>query len=91
MGLITVQRNQAPLLPMAMEGLTEVFDHPTSPFITETVENILFNGIPVNCDRTAFQAQAVCQALEENLGETSVINDTHLALSLFKAVISCYF
>lgn len=91
MGLISVQRNQAPLLPMAMEGLTEVFDHPTTPFLTETVYNLLFDGVPVNCDRDAFQAQAVCQALEENLGEKSILNDTHLALSLFRAVLSNQF
>lgn len=72
---------------MAMQGLTEVFDHPNTPFIVSSVYDLLFDGIPVNCDREAFQAQAVCQALEENLGESSVLNDTHLALSLFKAVI----
>lgn len=86
MGLITVQRTQAPLLPMAMEGLTEVFDHPTTPFLTSTVYNLLFDGVPVNCDREAFQAQAVCQALEDKLGEKSILNETHLALSLFRAV-----
>lgn len=81
-----VQRDQAPILPMAIAGMLELFDNPTKPFFTETVEDLLFNGVAINCDRSGFQAQSICSALEDTLGETAVVNETHLAMSLFKAV-----
>lgn len=88
MGLLMVQRDQAPLLPLAIKGLMELFDNPTKPFFTETVSDLLFDGVPINCDRSGFEAKSVCSALEDTLGESSIINDTHLAMSLFKAVRS---
>lgn len=86
-GLLVVQRDSAPLIPMAIQGLDEVFNSPKTPFLTATVYDLLFNGIPINCDVHGFQAQTVCSALEDTLGESSRLNETHLLLSLLKAVI----
>lgn len=82
-----VQRDQAPLLPMAITGLNELFDNPSTPYFTESVENLLFNGVAINCDRHGFEAKSICSALEDQLGESSVVNDTHLGVSLFASVI----
>lgn len=90
MALLMIQRDQPPILPMAIAGLMELFDNPTRPFFTETVADLLFNGVLINCDRSGFQAQTICSALEDTLGESSVVNDTHLAISLFKAVYLRY-
>lgn len=80
------QRDQAPLLPMAIKGLDLVLRNPTNPFMTATVLEYLFEGYPVNCEVDDFEAEAVCSALEDAFGETGVINDTHLGFSFLKAV-----
>lgn len=80
------QRDQAPLLPMAIKGLDLVLRNPTNPFMTATVWEYLFEGYPVNCEVDDFEAEAVCSALEDAFGETGVINDTHLGFSFLKAV-----
>lgn len=84
--MIATKRDQAPLLPMAIIGINQIFEQPSTPFLTASAWDIMFGGIPFNCEQEAFQAQAVCSVLQENLGETAVVNDTHLAFSLFKGV-----
>lgn len=54
--------------------------------MTAKVWDFLFDGYPINCDVDDFEAEAVCSALEDAIGETGVINSTHLGFSLFKAV-----
>ncbi|XP_063708641.1 sensory neuron membrane protein 1-like [Culicoides brevitarsis] len=85
MGLLMIQRDQAPLLPLAVKGLNELFENPTSPYFTEKVEDLLFYGVPINCDVDGFEAKSVCSALEDTMGESAVLNDTHLGISLFKS------
>lgn len=80
------QRDSAPLLPMAIKGLSIVLRNPTYPFMTATAWEYLFDGYPINCDVDDFEAEAVCSALEEALGDSGKINDTHLGFSFFKAV-----
>lgn len=48
----------------------------------------MYGGIPINCDHDGFQAIAVCNQLSDLLGESAILNKTHLAFSLFKAVSS---
>lgn len=73
---------------MVIEGLNDIFENPTTPFIKVKVWDLLYHGIPINCDHDGFQAIAVCNQLSDSLGESAVLNSTHLAFSLFKAVSS---
>lgn len=84
--MIKIQREQAPLLPTGIKGLDIVLKEPTSPFMVATAWEFMFAGYPIDCDVDEFEAQAVCSALEDALGEENVIDDTHLGFSFFKKV-----
>ncbi|XP_063708642.1 sensory neuron membrane protein 1-like [Culicoides brevitarsis] len=83
--LIKVQRDQAPLLPTVISGLEIVLQNPTHPFMIATAWEFLFEGYPINCDVDVFEAEAVCSALEDAVGESGMHNETHLGFSFFKA------
>lgn len=78
------------MLDMVIEGLNAILDNPSSPFLTGTVMDILFNGIPLNCVGDNFAAEAICAALV-NDGGMEKINETHIGFALFKSVRSKFF
>lgn len=73
---------------MGIKGLDIVLQGPKTPFMTATVWEYLFDGYPINCDVDDFEAEAVCSALEDAIGETGILNDTHLGFSFLKKVCS---
>jgi hypothetical protein len=88
-GLIAIQRDKGPLLTTAIKALTSIFK-PTSPFLTASVMDILFNGIPIDCSIDDFSAQSLCSALE-NEKAIKIINETHLAFSILDGVSFQFF
>jgi hypothetical protein len=83
-GMIAVQRDSEPLLSTAINALTEIF-RPQTPFLTASVMDILFNGIPINCAVDDFAAKSLCSRIEDEK-PIRIVNDTHLAFSLFSGV-----
>lgn len=70
---------------MAIQGMNELLK-PETPFLTASIMDILFDGIPLNCSAPElFSAKAICSQLR---GEKNVriYNETHLAFSVFGGV-----
>lgn len=82
--MIAVQRDSEPLLKTAIDAMTEIFK-PKTPFLTATVMDILFNGVPIDCSGDSFPAKSLCSRLE-NEKPIKVINQTHLAFSVLSGV-----
>ncbi|XP_063708646.1 sensory neuron membrane protein 1-like [Culicoides brevitarsis] len=80
--LIVTKRESDTLLPMVIEGLDAILHNPTTPFLTASVMDILFNGVPLDCTGEVFSAEAICAKLV-NDGGLPKINETHVAFSLF--------
>ncbi|KAL7031976.1 hypothetical protein ACKWTF_007190 [Chironomus riparius] len=79
-GLIAIQRDMKPLLGIAIKAMTQIFD-PTTPFLTARVMDILFDGVPIDCNHDEFEATTFCSKLESEKG-FKIINETHLAFSI---------
>jgi hypothetical protein len=84
--LIAIQRDSKPLLNMAIDALTQIFDTST-PFLRARVMDILFDGVAIDCSASdeSFLVKSTCVQLKEKDGIKS-INDTHLAFSIFGGV-----
>lgn len=80
-----VKRDRAPMLPFVSKALIQLFK-PKSPFMTEKVKDVLFDGIDVNCDTMEFSAKAICSTLESEAKGIKVINETFFKLSIFGSV-----
>lgn len=75
------------MLPTVIKGIDLIFGNPNTPFLTAKVWDIMYGGIPINCDQTEFEAQAICGVFETELAaQAEKINDTHFMFSLFKGV-----
>lgn len=70
---------------MVIEGLDIILGNPTSSFLTGSVMDILFDGIPLDCSASNFAAEAICAALV-NDGGLPRINDTHVGFAMFGPV-----
>lgn len=78
---------RAPMLPMISEAIKHMFHNPTHPFLTAQVMDILFRGIPVDCDHTSSAAVAVCTLMEsDEIKATERLNSTHMSFAMFKFV-----
>ena len=73
-----------PLLGIAIKALTQIFD-PTTPFLTARVMDILFDGVPIDCNHDEFEATTFCSKLESERG-FRIVNETHLAFSILGGV-----
>lgn len=85
-GLIAIQRDKAPLLPIAMKALTQIFQ-PRTPFLTAPALDILFNGVGIDCSSEEFVVRSLCSAMEIEKA-IKVVNDTYLTFSVLGGV-SC--
>jgi hypothetical protein len=54
--MIATQRERPPFLDFLGKALDIVLE-PKTPFLTAPVMDILFNGLPINCDHDEFEAQ----------------------------------
>lgn len=71
---------------IAAKAVDSIFHKPNSVFVTATVREILWTGLPVDCTVTDFQGKAVCTLLAENEGAFIVEAPGKYRFSLFGAV-----
>lgn len=86
---INVERQ--PMLPLVSKAINAIFHEPKDPFLTASVMDILYHGIPIDCSSTEFAAAAVCSAFAA--GEAKPVrplNDTTYAFSFFDFVSWIY-
>lgn len=74
------------MLPTVVKGIDLIFE-PKTPFLTAKAWDIMYGGVPINCDQTEFEAQAICGVFETELAaQAEKINSTHYNFSMFKGV-----
>nr|WBU77221.1 sensory neuron membrane protein [Odontothrips loti] len=62
----SAERHQPAALSILSKAINPLFNNPTTPFLTEKVRNILFDGVPINCTSSDFAAAAVCTIIRSN-------------------------
>lgn len=75
------------MMNLVVSGMDSIFDNPTTPFITAKAYDIIYDGLLINCNKTEFGAKVICAVLKNEMADKfERIDDTHLAMSLLKAV-----
>lgn len=85
---LAVNVDRQPMLPLASTAIEEIF-HPTDAFWTGRAMDLMFDGIPIDCSSTNFNAKAVCSVFET--GESQAIqpvDDENFKFSLLGGVSS---
>lgn len=75
------QRDTPELLSFISAGIDGLFRNPTSPFLTTTAENLLWEGFDVDCNVKDFSAKALCAALRAE-GPVKQVTEKELKVAL---------
>jgi len=55
-------------------------------FMTATANDIMWNGLDINCTSTEFSATAVCTQIRQNAASLHKVDNNHFKFSLFGVV-----
>lgn len=88
---LAINVERAPMLPLVAKAVNAIFHEPKDPFLTASVMDILYHGIPIDCSSTEFAAAAVCSAFAAGEAKpVRPINDTTYAFAFFDFVSLIY-
>jgi hypothetical protein len=82
--MLAVQKDQEPFMPVVTKAVDLIFK-PQSAFLTDSMMNIFFRGIDVDCSSQDFEPMAFCANLESE-GVVLEGNETTHKFSLFGPV-----
>lgn len=73
------------MVPFAIEGLEVVFNKPKSIFIETTAWDVIWDGVPINCNQSDYQAKILCNFIRAE-SQIEKVTKTEMRFSLFKMV-----
>ncbi|CAH1963590.1 unnamed protein product [Acanthoscelides obtectus] len=77
----TVLRQKPGALNLINKAIRSIYNNPTSIFLTAKADDILFDGVTINCAVTDFAGKALCAQLKQEAGLRHISED-ELAFSL---------
>lgn len=80
--VMAVRRDRAPMMPLVVKAVKNIFNNPTTPFIKVKAMDILFNGLGFNCEGNDFSSKAVCAGIKSEAQGVIVINETYFSVSV---------
>lgn len=84
--VMAVKRDRAPMLPLVVKAMKNIFDDPKTVFTNVKAMDILFDGMSFNCDGNDFSAKAVCAAIKSEGQGVVVHNETYFSVSILGGV-----
>lgn len=85
--MIKVKREKEDMLSFVAQGMDVLFDNPKNAFITTRAWDMLYEGVPINCNHFDFAPKVICAALKSEMkDQIEVVNKTELRISMFKEV-----
>lgn len=81
----TVSRTKPATLSLINKAVKAIYQTPSSVYLTAKANDILFDGIIINCNQKEFAAKAVCSQLQRS-PDLRHVSDTELAFSLLGSV-----
>lgn len=61
----TVVRQKPGALALINKAIKSIYKDPSSIFLTDKADNILFDGVKIDCDVKDFAGKAICSQLKE--------------------------
>jgi scavenger receptor class B, member 1 len=89
---MTVKQEREAFLSATIKAMNHIFGNVSSPFVRIRAMDLMFDGMPFNCTGNEFSVKAVCAAIKSEGKQqgVSVVNETHLAISLLGHVSYAY-
>lgn len=81
----TVSRTKPAMLSLISKAVNAIYRKPSSIYLTAKANEILFDGVVIDCGITEFAAKAVCTQLQQS-PDLRHVSDTELAFSLIGPV-----
>lgn len=88
---MAVEREKPGALALVNKALTSIYRNPTHPFLTTTVDALLFSGVDIACNVTDFAGKAVCTQLRNEAKDLIEIEPGIFRFSLFGPVRYLFF
>lgn len=79
---MAVKRDRAPMLPLVVTAMKNIFNNPTSVFVKAKAMDVLFNGLGFNCDGSDFASKAVCAGIKSEGQGVNIVNETYFSVSI---------
>lgn len=73
-------------LGIVNKAIPLLYPDQANAFMTGTANDIMWNGLNINCTSTEFAAVAICTQIRQNAASLHKINDEHFKFSLFGVV-----
>lgn len=73
-------------LGIVNKAIPHLYPDQTNVFMTATANDIMWNGLNMNCSSTEFAAVAICTQIRQNSASLHKISDEHFKFSLFGVV-----
>lgn len=85
--ILAVNVDKKPMLSLVAKAIDSLFHEPKDMFWTGRVMDMLFDGIPIDCTSTDFNAQAVCSVFDSgDINAIRKVEDGKFMFSLFAGV-----
>jgi len=73
-------------LGLVNKAIPHLYPDLTSVFMTGTANDIMWNGMDINCTSEEFAAVAICSQIRLNSASLHTVNKDHFKFSLFGVV-----
>jgi hypothetical protein len=88
--VLSAERELPAALKILNKAIPNIFENPTSMFITTKARNILFDGVPIYCNATDFSSKAICSEIKKRKHNFHEFDKNIYGLSFF-GLVSIYF
>ncbi|XP_026822399.1 sensory neuron membrane protein 1-like [Rhopalosiphum maidis] len=83
-GMVTMTKMMKPAaLGLVNKAIPYLYPDQTSAFMTATANDIMWNGLDINCTSGEFAAVAICSQIRQNSASLHKISKDHFKFSLF--------
>ncbi|VVC32481.1 CD36 family [Cinara cedri] len=83
-GMVTMTKMLKPAaLGLINKAIPLLYPDQSGPFMVATANDIMWNGLDINCTSNEFAAAAVCMQIRQNSASLHKINENHFKFSLF--------
>lgn len=73
-------------LGIVNKAIPLLYPDQTNAFMTATANDIMWNGVDINCTSNEFAAVAICTQIRQNSASLHKIDNSHFKFSLFGVV-----
>jgi len=85
--MVTMTKMMKPAaLGLVNKAIPLLYPNQMNAFMTATANDIMWNGLDINCTSSEFSAVAICTQIRQNAANLHKVDENHFKFSLFGVV-----